>query len=143
MMKTKVLALLALALSAAPAAAQQDDAAKFQGTWAIESAMADGKEIPSEVFKTFKMTFKGDTYTVVMGQEKIEGTFRIDPAKDPKWIDIFPDSGPDRGKTQLSIYTFDGDKLKICGSMPGKERPSNFDTKDKPGQTLLILRKQP
>jgi uncharacterized protein (TIGR03067 family) len=140
------LALPALLLVAAFAAGQNDaqkEQTKFQGTWAVESATADGKEIPSDVFKTFKMTFKGDNYTVTMGQEKIEGTFRLDAAKNPKAIDIVPDNGPDRGRVQPGIYEIDGNKLKICGAMPGRERPTNFDTKDKPGQTVLVLRKQP
>jgi uncharacterized protein (TIGR03067 family) len=150
-MRTRMLPLLALALAlalfAASAAVAQGDAkkdpAKFQGTWVIESAQTDGKEIPSEVFKSFKMTFKGDAYAVQMGQEKIEGTFRLDSSANPRQIDILPDNGPDRGRVQPGVYEFDGDKLKICAAPPGKERPAGFETKDKPGQTLLILRKQP
>jgi uncharacterized protein (TIGR03067 family) len=145
-MKTRMLSLLILAVFGAWAAAQgegQKEQAKLQGTCVIESAIADGKEVPSDVFKSFTMTFKGDAYTVTMGQEKIEGTFRIDPAKDPKMIDILPDNGPDRGRVQAGVYAFEGNKLKICGAQPGTNRPANFDTKDKPGQTLLILRKQP
>jgi uncharacterized protein (TIGR03067 family) len=145
-MRTRVLPPLALVLFAASAVAQGDaqkEQAKFQGTWVIESAQADGKEIPSDVFKSFKMTFKGDAYAVQMGQEKIEGAFRLDPSANPKKIDIQPENGPDRGRVQAGVYEFDGDKLKICAAPPGKDRPAGFDTKDKPGQTLLILRKQP
>jgi len=145
-MRTRMLLPLALALFAAPALGQGDakkELAKFQGTWAIESAQADGQEIPTDVFKSFKMTFKGDSYTVQMGQEKIEGTFRLDPSANPKRIDVLPDDGPDRGRVQQGVYEFDGDKLKICAATPGTDRPAGFDTKDKPGRTLLILRKQP
>jgi uncharacterized protein (TIGR03067 family) len=141
-----MLPLLALALFAAPAPAQNDaqkELAKFQGTWAVESAQTDGAEIPTEVFKSFTMTFKGDTYKVTMGQEKIEGTIRLDPSKNPKTIDIVPDNGPDRGRVQQGVYEVDGNKLRICAAPPGKDRPATFETKDKPGQTLLILRKQP
>lgn len=143
-MQTRFLSLLAVVLCAAFTFAQdaaQTELAKFQGTWVVESVVADGKEVPSDVVKAFKMTFKGDTYTVLIGQEKTEGTFRIDPAKEPKTMDIIPENGPDRDRIQRSIYAFDGDKLKICGAQPGKDRPTSFDTKDKVGCTLMVLRK--
>jgi uncharacterized protein (TIGR03067 family) len=145
-MKSRVLPLLALVLFAASAFAQNDaqkEQAKFQGMWVIESAQADGKEIPSDVFKSFKITFKGDAYTMQMGQEKIEGTFRLDSSANPKQIDILPENGPDRGRVQAGVYEVDGNKLRISAAQPGKGRPANFDTKDQPGQTLLVLRKQP
>src|SRR5947209_7849424 len=114
---------------------------KFQGAWVVESVLAEGKEIPGDIIKAFKMTFKDDNYTVAIGQEKTEGTFRVDPAKEPKTIDIMPDNGPDRGRIQTGIYTFDGEKLKICAAQPGKERPKDFETKDKPGYSVMILKK--
>jgi uncharacterized protein (TIGR03067 family) len=143
-MRTRLLSLLALVLFTAFTFGQgeaQKELEKFQGTWVVESVVADGKEVPSDVVKAFKMTFKGDTYTVLIGLEKTEGTFRIDPTKEPKTMDIIPDNGPDRDRIQRSIYAFDGDKLKICGAQPGKDRPTSFETKDKVGYSLMILRK--
>ena len=145
-MKTKLLSLAALMLFAVVAFAQEEakngDLPKFQGKWAIASVVADGKELPADVVKVFTMTFKDDTYRVVIGKEKTEGTFTLDASKKPKTIDIVPDSGPDRGKKQPGIYEFDGDKIKICAAQPNKERPTTFDTKDKTGYTLMILRRE-
>src|SRR5271156_314856 len=118
-MKTKLLSLAALLLFAVAAFPQDEtktEHMKFQGKWAIESAVADGKELPAEVVKVFAMTFKGDAYTVSIGAEKTEGTFTLDPSKNPKTIDIVPDNGPDRGKKQPGIYEIDGDKIKICAA---------------------------
>lgn len=145
-MKIRLLSLLALVVCAATALPQGDakngDLAKFQGTWVVESVLADGKELPAEVVKAFKMTFKGDAYTVALGAEKTEGTIYLDASKNPRTIDIVPDNGPDRGKKQPGIYELDGDQLKICAAQPGKERPTTFDTKDKIGYTLMTLRRQ-
>jgi uncharacterized protein (TIGR03067 family) len=144
-MKTRLLSLPLFVLLAGFAFAQgeaKNDLDKFQGNWAVESVIVEGEELPAEVVKVFKMSFKDDNYTVMIGQDKTEGTFRLDPSKNPKTIDIVPDNGPDRGKKQLGIYTFDGDKIKICAAMPGKERPTNFETKDKIGYTVMILRRE-
>jgi uncharacterized protein (TIGR03067 family) len=145
-MKTKLLSLAALMLFAVVAFAQDDakkaDLPKFQGKWAIDSAVADGKELPAEVVKVFSMTFKDDAYRVLIGTEKTEGTFTLDASKKPKTIDIVPDNGPDRGKRQPGIYEIDGDKIKICAAQPNKERPTTFDTKDKTGYTLMILHRE-
>ena len=143
-MKTRLLSLSALVLFAAVAFAQdnaKDDLAKFQGNWTIESVIVEGKELPAEVVGAFKMSFKDNNYTVLIGQEKTEGSFSLDPSKNPKTIDIVPENGPDRGRKQLGIYEIDGDKIKICAAQPGKDRPTNFETKDKIGYTVMILRR--
>jgi len=143
-MKARALSLLVLILGVSFATGQGEarkEQAKFQGVWVVESVLAEGKEIPGDIIKTFKMTFKDDNYTVAIGQEKTEGTFRVDPTKEPKTIDIMPDNGPDRGRIQPGIYVFDGDKLRICAAQPGKERPQNFETKDKTGYSVMILKK--
>jgi uncharacterized protein (TIGR03067 family) len=145
-MKTKLLSLPAFFLLAALSFGQdnaKDELAKFQGNWAVESMTTDGEDVPADVVKAFKMTFKGDNYRVVIGAEmKTDGTIILDTSKKPKVIDIVPDNGPDRGKKQPGIYEIDGDKLKICAAQPGKERPATFETKGKVGYTLMILRRE-
>jgi uncharacterized protein (TIGR03067 family) len=143
-MKTKLLSLPVFVLVAALVCAQgeaKNDLDRFQGNWAVESVIVEGKELPAEVVMSFKMSFKENEYKVLIGQDKTEGIFRLDDSKNPKTIDIIPDNGPDRGRKQLGIYQFDGDKLKISAAQPGKDRPTNFDTKDKVGYTVMILRR--
>jgi uncharacterized protein (TIGR03067 family) len=36
--------------------------------------------------------------------------------------------GDAAGKPALGIYALDGDTLKICYTMPGGERPKDFDS---------------
>ena len=137
-----LLSLLSLTLVAAPEPENEKEQAQFAGTWVLETIVTDGETLPDQVAKAFKMTFKGDTYVIQLGQQKVEGTFRLDPAKMPKTIDIIPDNGPDRGKTQPGIYEFTGEKLRICAAQPGKDRPTDFETKGKTGYTMMVLRKQ-
>ena len=144
-MTTRLLSLPMFMLFTVVAFAQDEakkDLEKFQGNWVIESVIVDGEPLPAEVVKVFKMTFKDDNYTVLIGEEKTEGAFHLDPSKNPKTIDIVPENGPDRGRKQSGIYEFDGDKIKICAAQPGKDRPTNFETKGKIGSTLMILRRE-
>src|SRR6516165_11837054 len=98
----------------------QDDAAKkeikkLEGIWATVSIEAAGQKVTDEdKIKTRKLTTKGDKYTMKVGDETVQGTVEINPSKNPKTIDIKPDTGSNKGKTLLGIYELDGDNLTIC-----------------------------
>jgi uncharacterized protein (TIGR03067 family) len=143
-MKLRLLVLLALGLSIA--AAPKDDAAKadrdkFQGSWTIVSLEAGGNEAGADETKKFKLEFKGDKVIFTAGEERHEGTFKLDPTAKPKAIDLIPLDGPDKGKTQRGIYAFEGDTLQICGADADKERPKEFTTKKGSGAMLVVLKR--
>jgi uncharacterized protein (TIGR03067 family) len=144
--------LAALLLAAAPAALaapgpnadrvkQEQD--KLAGTWAVVSVEAGGVRLPAKDVKGFKLIFKGETFTAAMGEQKQEGTVKLDPSRQPRAMDIVHKTGPNKGKTEQAIYLLAGDTLRICGAEAGKDRPTDFSTVDKPGYTLLVLRRQP
>jgi uncharacterized protein (TIGR03067 family) len=135
-MKAKLLVVLAVGLLAA--AEQKDDAKKdqekLQGTWAVVEGPPGGK-----------MVFDGDKFTVRHDDKDLyKGTFKIDPSKSPKTIDLMvaednSGGGTAKGKTSLGIYQLDGDKLKWCANEPGKEqRPKEF-AKQAGGDRLLLV----
>jgi uncharacterized protein (TIGR03067 family) len=72
--------------------------------------------------------------------------FTLDPAAQPKAIDLIPEEGPARGKTLRGIYSVEGDVLKICYVSPSipepekKPRPSEFATGKGSGLVLLVFR---
>jgi uncharacterized protein (TIGR03067 family) len=49
-------------------------------------------------------------------------------AKPNPTLDLMIDEGPEDAKGKLSkcIYKLDGEKLTVCVSAPGKERPKEF-----------------
>ena len=115
----------------------------LQGTWKAVSLEAGGKSLPKEAVPDFTFIIGADGKSIGKSpQVEYQATITVDPKKNPKTIDIVPDNGPDRGKTQPGIYEFDGDKLKICAAQPGKDRPTDFDTKGKMGYSLMILRRE-
>ena len=58
-------------------------------------------------------------------------------------IDLVIDEGPEdaKGKTSKGIYKLDGEKLTICVSAPGKDRPKEF-TQVEDEAYLFAMKKQ-
>lgn len=83
--------------------------------------------------KKCQMTIEGDKFTFTFGESTASGTFKVDPVKKPKQIDMAVTKGSDEhtqkyeGKTSLGLYELDGDKLKWIANEPGAdERPKAF-----------------
>lgn len=118
-----------------------DDQARIQGTWVVVSAERDGAPVPPESLKAreVKMIFEANRIVAKMGEMSVTlGTFTLDSSKSPKTYDrTYPDGTPRRG-----IYKLDGDKLTICVSGLGKDRPSAFSTKSGDGTSLVVYRRE-
>jgi uncharacterized protein (TIGR03067 family) len=134
--------LSVLSLAAARPDAVARELERLEGTWEVRFIEADGQKVPPDVYKDFKLIFKGSSFATVRDGEQRQGSIRIDPLKKPATMDILLERGPDSGKVQLAIYALEGDSLRICGAQPGLDRPRDFETRGKKGVTLLILRRQ-
>jgi len=122
-------AILFLAANLIQAKEEKEDKDKLQGTWQVIGGEAQGKEIPADTVKALDGTvkFKNDKYTLKVGKDTEQGTFKLDSKKDPKTIDFDIETGKDKDKRQLGIYTLDGDTLKICAARAGNnERPKEI-----------------
>jgi uncharacterized protein (TIGR03067 family) len=73
-------------------------------------------------------------------------TFTLDPAAQPKAMDLIPEEGPAKGKTLRGIYSLEGDVLKICYVSPNtpepekQPRPREFAARKGSGHVLLVFR---
>lgn len=122
----------ALALCFVVGIVQAGDADKdrkaLEGTWKGKGPAGEGVLVVAFSGKNF-------TFTMQEGNDKLvfKGTYKIDPAKNPKQMDLTVTDGPDanfNGKTALAIYELKGDKLKWCANEPGQEgRPTDFTEK--------------
>jgi uncharacterized protein (TIGR03067 family) len=124
------LGCLLLAVTLSPAADPIADMKAFQGDWRLTTIEADGKRDEPD---GLKIAFKGDKI-LVNGEEKF--TFKIDPACNPKIIDVTEID--DKDKTVEGIYRFDGKKLTICLYGPSKVRmrPVKFGEEESAVVTL-------
>ncbi len=144
MRRHALLALAAGCLIATTATADDKDVAKFDGTWAIRSVEIGGMKFPDEALKNFPgpLTIQGGKWTLKAGDKQQTGTFTTDGGKKPAQMDVKPADGPNAGKTLAAIYQLDGETLKICYAPADQERPTAFDTKDKPGYALIVYKRQ-
>jgi len=138
-----VLVVLLPALLAADRAeeAVKKELRKFQGAWKFVSLEAGGKTLPEEDYKAALLVIDGDKHTTKNGAATYSGTLKIDPGKKPKAIDFRFSDGPEKGKTAHGIYEFDGDTLKVCVGLVGKDRPAAFVSKPGSGHVLEVLKR--
>jgi uncharacterized protein (TIGR03067 family) len=144
-MKAHYLAVLALgAVLAADAPKDKDaDAAKdlkaLQGTWWATKIEGNGTAVAGEDVAKHSLVIKDNHYVLRIGEEDEEkGTFKLDPTKTPKAMDIKIESGEDKGKDQYCIYELDRDRLTICCAKPGEDRPTKPSAK-KAGVTRFVF----
>lgn len=113
------------------------DGDTLQGAWLPVMAELAGKMFPDEVRQTIKLVIKDDKYTVTLGKAVDRGTIKLQPAAKPKAMDIIGAEGPNKDKTILAIYEAKDDTLRICYDLSGKNRPTEFKTKE--GTPLFLV----
>lgn len=145
-MRLRLLAVLAAGLLVAADEKGQTDAAKkdlkaIEGTWKAVKGEEGGKALAAEI-KNYELVIQGDKYTLrVAGEEREQGTLKLDPAKKPKAMDLKITKGDDQGKDQYAIYEVEGDRFTICFSPPGKDRPKQMKTDAGSEQTMIVFQR--
>jgi uncharacterized protein (TIGR03067 family) len=112
---------------------------KLSGNWTLEFAENDGKKANEAQVKMVRLVLDGEKNTSLLDDKPIsQGTQKLDPAKNPKTIDIEYTDGFYKGKTRLGIYELDGDtsSLKLCLAEPSRERPTAFASA--PGSKITL-----
>jgi uncharacterized protein (TIGR03067 family) len=149
-MNRYVVTALVAGLLHGAAPAPQDDAKKdkeaLQGTWRPVSSEQEGEDTLAAA-KQYTFTFDKDTFTVKRDDQLIlKGTFKVDPSKSPKAIDMTITEGrrdDEKGQEAHGIYEFTQDGLKWCTSEPGrKEHPKEFATKKGSNDLYVTLKKE-
>ncbi len=143
-MLRKSIVVLSLLLSLALTVRGDDtkDREAMSGTWLPETAELAGKKFPDEVRKTMKLVLKDDKYTVMVGDKSDKGTVKLNSAAKPKELDITGSEGPNKGKSILAIYELDGDTLRVCYDLGGKNRPTDFTTKEGTLRFLVTYKRE-
>lgn len=104
------------------------------------SHLVNGK--PDEVLKDAVRVVEGDKFFIKKGDKTLRAaTMKLDPTKNPKWIDIIFTEGPEKGKTRLGIYGLEGDTQKICYGDLDKNRPTEFVSKPGTGHRLVVFKR--
>jgi uncharacterized protein (TIGR03067 family) len=116
-----------------------DDAKQLEGTWQVVESELAGKEFPLP--KETRLILKDGTYTLRLGEKSDKGTYKVDPKKTPRTMNITGTEGPNKGKTYLTIYELKGDTLRVCYDLGGKDRPKEFSTKGSPLHYMVVYKR--
>jgi uncharacterized protein (TIGR03067 family) len=134
--------ILACAVSVLTACSTMNRSAEksdqLAGTWTCVSATVDGRPLPEATVKQLRLTLTTDRYKTEKGTEVLfDSTYTIDSSKNPKEINIVGTEGDLAGKAAQGIFSLQDDALRICYTMPGKQRPAAFDSP--PGSEIYLL----
>lgn len=114
----------------------QAELKKFQGNWTVESYDTNGKKVPDETAKKWKLTVTDKNWALERGDQTNRGTLKLDPSKNPAQFEAARDGS---GDAVLGIYEINGDTLTMCWGGPDNGRPTAF--KGGEGKTLVIYKK--
>ena len=120
----------------------QTELKKFEATWRFVSIEVEGEPVPEDRFAEDRLVLKGRQFTSYVQGNTTHGVFKIDPTADPKTIDLTFTDGPGKDKTQKGIYELEGDRQKICFSLPGKPRPTEFVSKPESRLMVQVLERE-
>jgi uncharacterized protein (TIGR03067 family) len=119
------------------------DLDRMQGTWLVASLTEKGKAAPADEIAMIEIVIEKDTFTTFeKGKVVVKYQLKFDATKSPKQIDLTYLVGDDKDKTELGIYTFDKDQLKICLEEDKKERPTVFTGKETDSYSVIVLKKK-
>lgn len=123
---------------------EKTDLERFQGKWTVISLTEEGKAVPADELAKLEITIEKDIYTATeKGEEVAKYRFKIDPTKKPSAIDFTPLIGKEKEKaTELGIYVFEKDTLKMCVDEQGKVRPEAFEGKGTEKCSVIVLKKK-
>lgn len=144
-MTRAIILFLVLGLSTAGADSDEKSSSKdldlMQGDWAVLEYIADGVKAEDDNAQCLFRTVKGNHFTVFLYDKPLSsGTFKLDATRKPKTIDSIPEKMPD--KTILGIYEIDGNRIKVCNALPGKDRPTELESKKGSQHTLVIWERE-
>jgi uncharacterized protein (TIGR03067 family) len=143
-MKPRVMVILALAFlmggEASPKRqSQEKDETQLQGVWEHILVEVAGKKLPEEEVRAFELVISGNQMTLTKSKtgKSLSMTFRIDPTKTPKTIDL--DFGLPTLERIKGIYELQGDKLRVC---MGVDRPREFKTKPNSNEKMFLVKRK-
>ena len=130
--------VLPVSCMAAAADGAKADQEAIQGKWVIVSFIFNGLPRTEDTYKDLRLEIKGDKYLITQGGETASRTFKLDPTRKPKAMDVTYDDGPNKGKTNHAIYAVEGDILTICRhQQPAMERPKEFTSEAGSDRALI------
>jgi uncharacterized protein (TIGR03067 family) len=112
----------------------------LQGRWQLRAVRVNARDPARAVLKAHlifpNVEIKGNQFRSRDEDGQAPFTFRVQGAKRPRAIDIFPE-GSASGLVIRCLYVLHGDTLKLCQATDGRGRPDGFNSKN--GRETITL----
>jgi uncharacterized protein (TIGR03067 family) len=113
---------------------------RLQGNWILESVETKGNLLPKDKIAQNVLVIKGDSFvTMREGKVLAEATFRIDPAKNPKWIEQVFKNKEGKLVVRPGIYDLTGDTLRLAFD---RERPKELKTTSESSLNITLYKRE-
>jgi uncharacterized protein (TIGR03067 family) len=113
----------------------------FDGTWIPVTATMNGVVLPAECLHDTRVLFTGEKYLATAKGIRDYGTCQEDATTKPATVTIVGVEGPNAGRTLLSIYQVEGDRLTVCYDLQGVAFPTEFKAEVGSGHYLVTYRR--
>ncbi|HZZ79286.1 MAG TPA: TIGR03067 domain-containing protein [Gemmataceae bacterium] len=119
----------------------ETDLDRLQGTWIATEITVAGRKLPeNEVTGTvLRCTKEGIEFRHPDRSSNAVNSYRLDPTRVPKAINLVPQGGRYKGAEFLGTYQLEGDHLILCchdGTI--NERPAEFASPR--GSTIVLMK---
>ena len=106
------------------------DLKKLQGDWIIAAMEVNGADVAPARLAGTVLSIKDDRYIVKRKDDTTTCKITLDPAKDPKEIDMLFLDGANKDRTLQGIYKIvDAENFQMVrGLAPEQDRPRDFAT---------------
>ena len=98
----------------------------------------EGSSIARDQLANVTLIIKDKTFKISGLDGDNGGTFSLDSAKEPKQMDIHPDSGDN----MPAIYEIGADTFRVCYGMDGGARPASFSSTADSGPLMITYKKK-
>lgn len=120
------------------------DIKTFEGVWIVESAEANGNQVPSELLSSVVVTLKDGAYQFSSAESTARGKVKFDFSQMPFHLDSIEEEGPNAGKTILAIMEPTSTGWRACYAMQdGAIRPKQFKAEADSGHLLIAYKRKP
>jgi RNA polymerase sigma factor (sigma-70 family) len=129
------------AIRPAPSQRTEKNPDRPEGKWTVVALTQSGKAAPEDEVRLVNMLLdfqQGGKLTMSMPGKSKSGSFKADPSKNPKQIDLELEG---EAKRAFGIYRIEKDLLTLCIDDQGKERPTKFESTADSHYVLLVLKR--
>jgi RNA polymerase sigma factor (sigma-70 family) len=120
----------------------KDDKDAILGTWKVVAFEQDGKDAfdtpEGKKIKEATATITADKLVFKSEQDVSEFTYQLDPAAEPRAIDLLDTT---TGRMGEGVYSLEGNTLKICTPIE-RGRPTEVAAKEGNNSRLIVLKRE-